>query len=417
MQPITIGIAACLFGLVLTVAGVLLMRRAIANQRSLDDTMHRRAMHDPLTNLPNRALFMDTLERALHRARRNRSQLSVLFIDLDRFKEVNDTMGHRAGDLLLMEVAQRLRSCVRQGDLVARLSGDEFVVLIEEHGGPEELMIVGQKILEAVRRPVTVDFRETSVSASVGIASFPDDGASARALLDSADTAMYRAKEFDRNCFRFYSTELNEATQVRLELEGRLREALVRDEFFLEYLPEFDPASGRIVAAEILPRWNDSVEGLLLPAQFAQLAEEAGLMGTILAWSLDRALGDLRSWQGAGIDVKLAINIPWRVFMQGDMALQVARMLSRHGMGAEHLRIEITEPNALQDADAAHRSVRDFRNLGVEVQVVSAMARALGLRVVARDAASMKGYVGAGPTDAAGIAAMTRAAAAQTRFA
>jgi diguanylate cyclase (GGDEF)-like protein len=417
MQPITIGVAACLFGLVLTIAGVLLMRRAIANQRSLDDTMHRRAMHDPLTSLPNRALFMDTLERALHRARRSDSQLSVLFIDLDHFKEVNDTMGHRAGDLLLMEVAQRLRSCVRQGDLVARLSGDEFVVLIEEHGGPEELMIVGQKILEAVRRPVTVDFRETSVSASIGIASFPDDGDDARALLENSDAAMYRAKEFDRNCLRFFSTELNEASQVRLELEGRLREALVRNEFFVEYLPEFDPESGHIVAAEILPRWSDSIEGLLMPAQFTQLAEEAGLMGTIIAWSLDRALGDLRSWQAAGLDVKLAINVPARLFQQGDMALQVARLLSRHGVGAQQLRIEITEPNVLQDADAAHRSVRDFRNLGVEVQVVSAMARSLGIRVVARDAGSMDGYVGAGPTDAAGIAAMTRAAAAQTRFA
>ena len=155
MQPVTIGIVACLFGVVLIIAGLMLMRRAVANQRSLDDTMHRRAMHDPLTGLPNRAMFMDSLERALHARTAHSSRLSVLFVDLDHFKEVNDTMGHDAGDLLLRKSRERLRSCVRQSDLVARLAGDEFVVLIEEHGGPEEVMIVAQKILEALRAPVT----------------------------------------------------------------------------------------------------------------------------------------------------------------------------------------------------------------------------------------------------------------------
>ncbi len=351
-------------------AGAECLLIALANiddRKKLQEDMRRKALHDPLTGLPNRAMFLESLERAVHKARRRTSRFSVLFIDLDRFKEVNDTMGHQAGDALLKTVAERLASAVRQSDLVARLGGDEFVMLIEEHGGPEELMIVGQKVLTLLERPVAVDWREAGVSGSIGIASYPEDGEDSETLMQNADTAMYQAKERGRNNFQFYSPELNAMSHRRLELEKRVRLALEREEFFLEYQPEVELATGRVVAAEALLRWRDSDAGVAMPADFMPMAEETGTVVPIGAWVLDRALADLAGWQRAGLDVRVAVNLSPRQLQYQEIVEQVAQALQAHGVKASALRLELAEPTLTDNSDSGHRALRALRALGVEI--------------------------------------------------
>ncbi len=458
-------------------AGAVCLLIALANiddRKRLQEDMRRRALHDPLTGMPNRAMFLESLERAIHKARRRSTRFSVLFIDLDRFKEVNDTMGHQAGDVLLKTIADRLSGAVRQSDLVARLGGDEFVMLMEEHGGPEEVMIVAQKVLMLLQRPVPIDWREAEVSGSIGIASYPEDGEDIETLVQNADTAMYQAKERGRNNFQFYSPELNVLSQRRLEQEQRVRAALERNEFFLEYQPEIDLATGRVTAAEALLRWRDSEGVTHLPVDFMPMAEETGTVGAIGNWALERALRDLRMWQEHGIDIKLAVNVSARQLQQQDFADNVARTLQVNGVKAQWLRVEISEPTLLGDSDATHRAVRALRSLGTEialdnfgsgfsalglvrglpiqvlkldrslvsacpakrecaalVQAASAMARALGIRVVAEgvetdeqrvqmlelgcDAA--QGFYFAEPVDAQRLAEMTGVGAKQPFFA
>jgi diguanylate cyclase (GGDEF)-like protein/PAS domain S-box-containing protein len=350
--------------------GCLLIALAdIDDRKRVQEDMRRRALHDPLTGLPNRAMFLESLERAVHKARRRSAQFSLLFVDLDRFKEVNDTMGHAAGDALLKTVAERLVMAVRQSDLVARLGGDEFVILIEEHGGPEEVMIVAQKVLAMAARPVPVDWREASVSASIGIASFPEDGEDIEALLANADAAMYQAKERGRDNFQFYSPELNVISHRRLALEQRVREALERRQLFLEYQPEVDLATGRVVAAEALLRWNDPSSGVASPPEFMPVAEETGIAPAIGAWVLDRALADARGWRERGIALDVSVNLSARQLQQGDLAEQVSRALRAHGVPPSSLRLEIAEPVLMDGEDAAHRTLRALEALGVQMAI------------------------------------------------
>jgi diguanylate cyclase (GGDEF)-like protein/PAS domain S-box-containing protein len=341
----------------------------IDNRKRQQEEMRRKAMHDQLTGLPNRALFMDSLERAIAKGRRRSSRFSVLFIDLDRFKEVNDTMGHHAGDALLQAVAQRLGTAVRQSDLVARLGGDEFVILIEEHGGPEDVMIVAQKALALLERPVTIDWREAEISGSIGIASYPEDGADVETLMRNADVAMYQAKERGRNNFQFFSEDLNRLSQHRVEQERRVRAAIERDEFFLEYQPEVELASGKVVAVEALLRWRDPLSGVVMPSEFMPLAEETGAVAAIGIWVLDRALRDLRSWQAAGVDLMLAINLSTRQIQQHDLLEELQRLLDEHGVAAAKLRLEVKELTLMADSEAVHRTVRALRGMGVEIAI------------------------------------------------
>ncbi|HYC37158.1 MAG TPA: EAL domain-containing protein [Usitatibacter sp.] len=352
--------------------GQLCLLVALANiddRKRMQEDMRRKAMHDPLTGLPNRAMFMESLERAVAKAKRRHARFSVLFIDLDRFKEVNDSMGHAAGDALLKTMAQRLGTAVRQSDIVARLGGDEFVILIEEHGGPEEVMIVAQKALDLLQRPVTIDWREAEVSGSIGIASYPEDGLDVEALVKNADVAMYQAKERGRNNFQFYSEDLNLLSARRMEQEKRVRGALERDEFFLEYQPEIDFATGRIAAVEALLRWREGPTGVVLPAEFMPLAEETGAAAAIGVWVLDRALADLRSWHQKGMDLKLSVNLSARQVQQHDLVEEMKRLLDRHGVAPRHLRVEIKEPTLLADSEAVHRTVRALKVMGIEIAI------------------------------------------------
>ena len=341
----------------------------IDDRKRMQEDMRRRAMHDTLTGLPNRAMFVESLDRALRKARRRPGRFSVLFVDLDRFKEVNDTLGHAAGDQLLRAVAERLTRAVRQSDLVARLAGDEFVLLIEEHRGPEEVMIVAQKVLSLLERPVLLEWREATVSASIGIASFPDDGEDVDTLVKHADAAMYQAKERGRNNFQFYSEDLNRLSIERSEREKRVRLALENQEFFLQYQPEIDLASGRVVAVEALLRWRDPLSGVVMPSEFLPYAEENGSIIAIGRWVLDRAMGDLKAWREQGLDIGVAINVSARQLQQPEIATDVANALRTYEVPARSLRIEINETALLGEAGAADRAVRALKALGVEIAI------------------------------------------------
>ena len=352
--------------------GAVCLLVALANiddRKRMQEDMRRKAMHDTLTGLPNRAMFMESLERAIAKARRRSTRFSVLFIDLDRFKEVNDTMGHHAGDTLLQAVAQRLGTAVRQSDLVARLGGDEFVILIEEHGGPEEVMIVAQKALAMLQRPVTIDWREADISGSIGIASYPEDGTDVETLVRNADQAMYQAKERGRNNFQFYSAEINRLSHHRFEQEKRVRGALERNEFFLEYQPEFDLASGKVTTVEALLRWRDPVSGVVMPSDFMAMAEETGTVHAIGLWVLEQALKDLRGWRDHGAQLQLAVNVSARQLMQQDLVEEVQRLLAANGIEPQELRLEITEPTLMTDSEEVHRQVRALKGLGVEMAI------------------------------------------------
>ncbi len=341
----------------------------IDDRKRLQDDMRHRAMHDSLTNLPNRGMFLESLDRALRKSRRKKNRISVLFIDLDRFKVVNDTLGHQAGDQLLQAVSERLRSAVRDSDLVARLGGDEFVVLIEDHGGPEEVMIVAQKVLEMLDRPVVIDWREVHISCSIGIASYPEDGEEVEALVKNADIAMYQAKERGRNNFQFYSPELNKLTLQRFELETRLKGALERGEFFLQYQPEVDLDTGRVMGVEALVRWQDPKTGLVMPIDFIPLAEETGTIIPIGRWVLDQSLADLKAWRDQGLDLYVSVNISARQFQHHELVNEIFQALQAHSIEPRYLRLEVTETMMMHDPPAADRALRALKGLGVELAV------------------------------------------------
>src|SRR6185369_1698116 len=291
------------------VVGLLVALADIDDRKRMQDDMKRKAMHDQLTGLPNRAMFMESLDRAVRKAKRRQARFSVLFVDLDHFKEVNDTMGHAAGDRLLQAVAERLGSAVRHSDLVARLAGDEFVILIEDHRGPEEVMIVAQKVVAFLQRPVLLEWREVQVSGSVGIASYPEDGDEVATLVKNADAAMYQAKERGRNNFQFYSAEMNRMSQERAGLDKRVRDALERGEFFLQYQPEIELATGKLAAVEALLRWKDPDSGVVMPPDFLPLVEENGAIIPIGQWVLERALEDMKGWEETGLHICVSVNL------------------------------------------------------------------------------------------------------------
>jgi diguanylate cyclase (GGDEF)-like protein/PAS domain S-box-containing protein len=349
--------------------GLLVALADIDDRKRMQDDMRRKAMHDQLTGLPNRAMFMESLDRAVRKARRRSGRFSVLFIDLDHFKEVNDTMGHAAGDKLLQAVAERLANAVRQSDLVARLAGDEFVVLIEDHKGPEEVMIVAQKVVTYLQRPVLLEWREVNISGSVGISSYPDDGEDVEALVKNADTAMYQAKERGRNNFQFYSAELNRMSLVRADLEKRVRAALDNGEFFLQYQPEIDLATGKLRAVEALLRWKDPDTGIVMPSEFLPLAEENGTIIPIGQWVLSRVLEDLKGWQQVGVDVTVSVNLSARQLQQADLPDIVFAELQRHGIPAKKLRFEMSETALVADSELVGRMVRSLQAIGIEIAI------------------------------------------------
>ncbi|TFH88763.1 EAL domain-containing protein [Billgrantia azerbaijanica] len=328
------------------------------------------AFHDNLTGLPNRALFSQLLTRSMHQAKRYDKKLALLFLDLDRFKLINDSLGHDVGDELLQEMSRRLRSSIRESDIVARLGGDEFVILLPEITDRSEVTPVTDKILSAVASPVTLLGQEFRLSVSIGAALYPDDGEDEQTLMKSADTAMYHAKEAGKNNAQFYSGKLNSDSLERLTFESSLRKALENREFRLYYQSKQETHSGRITGVEALLRWQHPELGLVAPMQFIPLAEENGLIVPIGRWVLQTACRQNVEWQNAGFPaLSMAVNLSARQFHDEGLLDDIEAALSASGMAPELLELEITESAVMRDMAHAVRVLQAVRALGVQVAI------------------------------------------------
>jgi diguanylate cyclase (GGDEF)-like protein len=330
-------------------------------------TIERLATHDTLTGLPNRAVFTDNLTRSLARAERHAWPVALFCMDLDRFKNINDTLGHAMGDRALQEVARRLAGCVRGSDMAARLGGDEFVLLVEEYGDAETLVEIAERILATIYQPMVVDGKELNVSVSVGVCTYPADAGDAQTLLSNADIAMYRAKEQGRNSFGFYSPRINSHSVEKLALETGLRYAAERAELRVQYQPKIDVANGRIVGVEALLRWQHPKLGLLRPDRFIPLAEETGLIVPIGLWTLRAACTAARSWRDQGLPMQVAVNLSARQFHFGHLLRDVAGVLEATGLDAGALELEITESTVMQNPEQAVVLMDGLRRLGVRL--------------------------------------------------
>ena len=339
---------------------------AIERQRSEQRIRHM-AHHDELTGLPNRALLHDRLAQALGQAQRTGRPLALLFLDLDGFKYINDSLGHEIGDRLLRTVAARLQSSVvRSGDTVARLGGDEFVVMLVDLERAEDAAAVAQQVVQTLSRPLRADGRTLHVTASVGVATFPADGDSAEQLLKHADAAMYRAKAHGRNGVQCYTRDMGMQAHQRVELQSALRLAVEHDQFELHFQPQCDPHSGRIVAVEALIRWPHPVLGLVSPDRFIPLAEETGLIAPIGRWVLRTACRQLQAWHAAGhTRLVMAVNLSARQFLTQDIPQLVREALEEHGLPARALELELTETALMHNADAVRATLQALKDLGV----------------------------------------------------
>ena len=346
------------------------LRRSNEELRSALGAVRQMATHDHLTGLPNRVLFNEELQRALARAERHGRPVALFFMDLDRFKNINDTLGHQFGDRVLQEAAKRLSSCVREGDIIARLGGDEFVLLVEELGEPAALTEVARKLLGAVSDLGTIDGQELNISLSIGICSYPSDGRDAKTLLAGADIAMYRAKDEGRNRFCFYSADLQSHTPEKLALEAGLRHGLERREFRVHYQPKLDMATGEITGVEALLRWQHPELGLLLPEKFIQLAEQTGLIIPIGLWTLREVCTRAKAWQDSGLPrMPVAVNLSACQFEQDQLVPQLAEILRSTGAEPGILELEITESMVMQDPDQAVKLMQNLRAMGVRLTI------------------------------------------------
>lgn len=315
----------------------------ITDRKRAEERIHYLAYYDDLTGLPNRSLLNKLVDQALIEARRNRLHGAILFVDLNRFKPINDTLGHDVGDRLLKQVAERLRDAVRSEDVVARMGGDEFVVGLFDITRREHAAVVAQKLLAALDPPFWVEEHELKAGAAIGISIYPRDGFDTESLLRMADIAMYRAKQSGQDSYAFYSHEMNRRALDRLKIESGLRRGIDRNELFLHYQPKVDIQSGRIVGAEALVRWNHPERGLVPPGDFIPVAEESGLIVRLSAWVLDAALRQAHDWHAAGCaPLKVAVNLSARDFTPG-LAARVAALLASHGVPPSWLELEITE--------------------------------------------------------------------------
>jgi diguanylate cyclase (GGDEF)-like protein/PAS domain S-box-containing protein len=342
----------------------------ISDRKRAEEQIEFHAYHDVLTHLPNRKLFTDRLTQSISRARRANKPLAVMFVDLDHFKSINDTLGHEAGDELLLEMAIRLRANVREDDTVARLGGDEFTIILAELRQPEDAVSVAEKIIKAVEQPLSIAGTSIEVSASIGIALYPDDGSDAESLLRNADSAMYRAKEAGRNTYQLCTDDMKRRAVERLSLETRLRRAITEGQLVLHYQPQVSLTTGTVIGVEALVRWNDPERGLVHPSAFIPMAEESRLILPLGEWVLHTACAQMRTWLDAGLDVPLmAVNLSLRQFQQYDIVQSVRRVLADTGLDAGALELEITETAAMQNAETTVEVLQALRELGVSIAI------------------------------------------------
>jgi diguanylate cyclase (GGDEF)-like protein/PAS domain S-box-containing protein len=352
------------------ICGAVLVFHDISAAQAMTMKMAYLAQHDFLTNLPNRVLLNDRIVQAIAMARRRGTHLAVLFLDLDNFKHINDSLGHAIGDKLLQSVARRLASCVRESDTVSRQGGDEFVILLAEDRLAEDAALAAEKILTAMASPHTLGGIELHVTTSIGISVYPADGQDAETLIKNADTAMYHAKDKGRNNYQFFRNDMNIRAVERQFIESRLRLALERQEFVLHYQPKVNLATGKITGVEALIRWQHPEWGMVMPERFISIAEDCGLIVPTGRWVVREACRQARQWADAGIDPgSIAVNISALEFRRKDFFDSVRTILNETGLSPHRLQLEITESVLMRDVDASTAILRRFKDLGVQLAV------------------------------------------------
>jgi diguanylate cyclase (GGDEF)-like protein/PAS domain S-box-containing protein len=350
------------------VTGAVMVFHDVSAARAAARRMAYLAQHDSLTDLPNRILFNDRLTAAMALAGRYQRQLAVLFVDVDRFKHVNDSLGHDIGDRLLQSIAQRLLGCVRASDTVSRQGGDEFVILLSELTHPQDAIVCADKILETLRTPHRIDEYDVQVTASIGIVTYPDDGMDCETLLKHADFAMYHAKDSGRNNRQFFKRDLNLRAVKRQWLEDSMRHALERQEFAVHYQPKVNLENGEIVGVEALIRWLHPELGLVPPAEFIPIAEECGLMVPIGRWVLGQACHQAQAWQEIGLaPIRIAVNISPVELRARDFLTGLGVILAETGLDPRLLELELTETFMLQDSAATLAVLQDLKRLGIKL--------------------------------------------------
>jgi diguanylate cyclase (GGDEF)-like protein len=347
-----------------------LLRAQEAERLAQEERIRHQAYHDALTGLPNRASFTEHLEEAVRRAKRTDWQLALMFLDVDQFKRVNDSLGHEAGDRLLRVLAARIRGRVRETDLLFRMGGDEFTVILEDVHGPEEAAMVAQRVIETTREPLQLAHHELAVSVSVGIAMFPKDDAGGERLVKSADTAMYRAKELGRNRYAFFAPEMNERVESQLLIEAALRRALKNGEFRLHYQPRISAATGRAVGVEALLRWAHPQWGLVEPARFIPALEDSGLIVPVGEWVLGEACRQAAAWRDAGLEpLRVSVNISSRQFRSETLAGAVAEALRASALAPAQLEVELTESLLMENTEQAMAVMGKLKALGIAISI------------------------------------------------
>jgi diguanylate cyclase (GGDEF)-like protein len=351
------------------------------NLRSSDEQIRYVAYHDSLTGLPNRTMFREYLNHVIGYSRRSEKQFALLFLDIDDFKRVNDTLGHQAGDLLLQEVTERLSDCLRKTDYVARvegfdepdeilarLGGDEFVILLPDTHDPHAPGVLASRLLKALSKPVNIDGHEVFVGASIGITLYPSDGEEADELIKSADIAMYHAKERGKNDYQYYMESMNELAHERMAVEAKLRKALENNELSLYYQPQVSPVTREVVGLEALLRWHHPEEGFISPGVFIPVAEESGLILAIGEWVMNEACRQNRAWQKAGLpEIVIAVNVSGIQFARQDVADLVRTALRNSGLAARCLEVEITESAIMSQPERAIADLFSIRQQGVKI--------------------------------------------------
>jgi diguanylate cyclase (GGDEF)-like protein len=363
-------IASSILGRSGAVIGAVYALRDMSATRILSLKLAHMAQHDSLTGLPNRVLLSDRIKHAIAIAPRHLRQPGVLFLDLDGFKHVNDSLGHAIGDKLLQSVAKRLTNCVRTSDTVSRLGGDEFVILLAEMAHPEDAAIAANRMLEAVSEPHHIDQHELHISTSIGVSLFPNDGTDAETLIKNADTAMYQAKEQGRKTYRFFEPAMNLRAVERQSIEEGLRRAVERNELSLHYQPKIDLATGRISSAEALVRWNNKTRGNTPPVQFISVAEDSGLIVPVGKWVLREACRQAKAWSSAGMDLQtIAVNVSAMEFQNDHFLQNVFSTLEETGLEPEKLELELTESVLMKRTGAAAATLKSLRAEGIRLAI------------------------------------------------
>lgn len=328
------------------------------------------SLHDTVTGLPNRTLFEDHLGKALAAAHVNQDTLALIFFDLDRFKQINDTLGYRVGDRILRLVAERLRSGASQGDVVARIGGDEFARFVPRMNDPEDAVEIAQRIHQALKPVFEIDGHELFVTASIGISIYPGDGHDAQTLLKNATAALYRAQQQAGDNYQFYTADMNDKALRRLTLENLLRRAVERDELNVNYQPKIDIKTKRIVGMEALMRWQTPELGVVSPAEFIPIAENSGLIVPIGEWILRKACLQNKFWQDGGLArLRVSVNLSALQFQQTDLTARISQILNETGLEPQYLDLELTESSIMQSADSAMRTLGELREMGIEISI------------------------------------------------